>query len=99
MDATTGPTEGRTWLMTTGLAVTSSSVGLDVVHSYRENGYVHIPQVLSPDEVTVYRDAAREAYETRTAYNAEDNKTFKQILQLWKTDETLRQLTFHTGLA
>ena len=84
--------------MTTEPAATSSSVAPDVVHSYRENGYVHIPQVLSPEEVTVYREAAREAYETRPAYNREDDKTFKQILQLWKTDETLRQLTFHTGL-
>jgi hypothetical protein len=48
--------------MTAELAATSSSVALDVVHSYRENGYVHVPQVLSPDEVTVYREAAREAY-------------------------------------
>ena len=38
--------------MTTELAATSSSVALDVVHRYRENGYVHIPQVLSPEEVT-----------------------------------------------
>jgi ectoine hydroxylase-related dioxygenase (phytanoyl-CoA dioxygenase family) len=85
--------------MTAELAATSSSVALDVVHSYRENGYVHVPQVLSPDEVTVYREAAREAYKTRTAYNGEDDKTFKQILQLWKTDETLHRLTFHAGLA
>ena len=85
--------------MATELAANSSSVALDVVHSYRENGYVHMPQVLSPEEVTVCREAAREACETRTAYNGEDDKTFKQILQLWKTDETLRQLTFHTGLA
>jgi phytanoyl-CoA hydroxylase len=85
--------------MTTGLAATSSSVARDVVHLYRENGYVHIPQVLSPEEVAVYREAARKAYETRTAYNGEDDKTFKQILQLWQTDETLRQLTFHAGLA
>jgi phytanoyl-CoA hydroxylase len=85
--------------MTTRLATTSSSVGLDIVHRYRENGYVHIPQVLSPEEVNLYREAAREAYETRAAYNGEDDKTFKQILQLWKTDQTLRQLTLHTGLA
>ena len=72
--------------MATELAATSSTVALDVVDSYRENGYVHIPQVLSPVEVTAYREGAREAYETRTAYNADDDKTFKQILQLWKTD-------------
>ena len=72
--------------MTTELAATSSSVGPDVVQRYRENGFVHVPQVLSPEEVTVYREAAREAYETRTAYNGEDDRTFKQILQLWKTE-------------
>ena len=85
--------------MTTGLATTSPSVGPDVVRRYRENGYVHVPGVLSPEEVAVYREAAREAYETRAAYNGEDDRTFKQILQLWQTDETLRQLTFHPGLA
>jgi hypothetical protein len=43
--------------MTTELAATSSSVAPDVVHSYREHGYVHVPQVLSPEEVTAYREA------------------------------------------
>jgi hypothetical protein len=44
--------------MSTGLAATSSSVARDVVNLYRENGYVHIPQVLSPEEVAVFRESA-----------------------------------------
>lgn len=85
--------------MTTELRTITSSVTADVVDSYRENGFVHIPSVLTSEEVMTYREAARLAYETRAAYNGEDDKTFKQILQLWKTDDTLRQLTFHSGLA
>ena len=39
-----------------------------------------IPQCYRLEEVAVYREAAREAYETRTAYNGEDDKTIKKIL-------------------
>ncbi len=85
--------------MTIHASQTTSTVGADVVASYRENGFVHIPQVLTPEEVERYRDAARHAYETKAAYNGPDDNTFKQILQLWQTDETLRDLTFHAGLA
>jgi len=44
--------------MTTGLAATSSSVARDVVHLYRENGYGHTSQVLSPEEVAALRESA-----------------------------------------
>ena len=54
--------------MTTGLAATSSSVARDVVHLYRENGYVHIPQVLSPEEVAVFRESAPSARSSGPAW-------------------------------
>src|SRR5215207_2408915 len=53
-----GRTESGLAHLTPGLAATSSSVARDVVHLYRESGYVHIPQVLSPEEVAVFRESA-----------------------------------------
>jgi hypothetical protein len=75
------------------------SVGADVVEQYRRDGFVHIPGVLGADEVAAYRAAAEDAYHHLTAFNAEDDAVFKQVLQLWRADPRLRPLTFHDGLA
>lgn len=85
--------------MTISSPTTTESVTPEMVASYRQNGFLHVPQVLSPGEVDRYREAAKQAYETRTAYNGADDATFKQILQLWRSDDALRDLTFHAPLA
>ena len=85
--------------MTLDTATSERLVAPDLVASYRENGFVHIPNVLTSDEVVEYRERAKQSYETMTAHNGEQDTVFKQILQLWKSDEQLRRLTFHPGLA
>ena len=67
------------------------------VESYRRNGFVRIRSVLTPYEVAIYRDAAARAYERMGSLTTSD--VFKQILQLWRRDEVLRNLTLHPGLA
>src|SRR5664279_246270 len=67
------------------------------VGSYRRNGFVRIPSVLTPYEVAIYRDAAAGAYERMGSLTSSD--VFKQILQLWRRDDVLRNLTLHPGLA
>lgn len=68
------------------------------VASYRENGFIHLPQVLTPAEVERYRDAAKRAYDEMTALNGDD-AVFKQIIQVWEADLVLRELTMHPLLA
>lgn len=68
------------------------------VAGYRTNGFIHIPGVLSAEEIERYRSAAAQAYDALASLDA-DNQMFRQIVQVWKSDEVLRELTLHEGLA
>ena len=68
------------------------------VDRFRRDGFVHLPGVLTPDEVEVYAAAAKRVYDTGTAMNADD-PIFRQIVNVWRSDETLRGLTLHARLA
>ena len=68
------------------------------VSRYRENGFIHLRGVLTPEEVERYRTGAARAYDEIASLNA-DNQMFRQIIQVWKSDATLRELTLHPGLA
>lgn len=68
------------------------------VAGYREQGFLHLPGVLSAEEVARYRTAAAAAYENLSSLDA-SNEMFRQIVQVWKSDPILRELTLHPGLA
>ncbi|GAA1433097.1 hypothetical protein GCM10009616_24230 [Microlunatus lacustris] len=68
------------------------------IAGYREDGFVHLRGVLAPAEVERYRAAAARAYDELASLDA-DNQMFRQIVQVWHSDPTLRQLTLHPGLA
>lgn len=70
----------------------------DQIAGYRENGFIHLPAVLTPEEVERYRQAAARAYEELESLDA-GNQMFRQIVQVWRSDPTLRELTLHRGLA
>lgn len=70
----------------------------ETVADYRRDGFVRIKGVLTPEEVERFRDAARQQYETGTALNRDD-QIFKQVVNVWTSDETLRDLTLHPKLA
>jgi phytanoyl-CoA hydroxylase len=85
--------------MTSQLESTPALVDEDTIARYRKNGFVHIPSVLSSEEVGRYREAAGLAYNNLTAYTDPSDTVFRQIIQVWKSDETLRALTFNHNLA
>jgi phytanoyl-CoA hydroxylase len=70
----------------------------ETVAGYRENGFVHIAEVLSAEEVERFRKAATTAFERERGLDP-DNPMFKQIVNIWERDEVLRELTLHRGLA
>ena len=70
----------------------------DEIAGYRDNGFIHLTGVLTPEEVERYRTAAARAYDEISSLDA-DNQMFRQIVQVWKSDPTLRELTLHPGLA
>ena len=72
------------------------------ITGYRRDGYIHIPGVLTPDEVVRYRDALKRVYDREKGLGEKDpeySRIFKQVIQLWQVDPVLRDLTLHPGLA
>lgn len=70
----------------------------ETVAGYRANGYVHIPSVLDADEVERFRGAAAAVYDRESGLDSE-NRMFKQVVNIWQRDDTLRELTVHPVLA
>ena len=70
----------------------------ELVESYRLNGFVQLRSVLSEAEVERFAAAARDVYARGRALNPED-ATFKQVVNVWREDPVLRELTFHPRLA
>ena len=67
-----------------------------LVASYRERGFVRIPQILTAAEVERFRDAVV-AYRRRVEQPV-DQSVFAQYVDVWRNDETLAQLTRHPAL-
>lgn len=83
---------------TSTLAETPGRLTASTVQQYRDNGFVHLRGVLTRAEVESFADAARHVYETGPAMSPDD-PIFRQVVNVWRFDDTLRKLTTHTLLA
>lgn len=68
------------------------------VDRYRCDGFVHIPGVLNDEDVARFAAAARAVQDLQSNSVASD-ATFTHIMQLWKQDDTLRELTLNSRIA
>ncbi|MEU9844584.1 phytanoyl-CoA dioxygenase family protein [Actinomadura sp. NPDC048032] len=76
---------------------TPDDLSEDTVSAYRRDGFVHLPGVISRADAGRFAEAAMAA---RTTVRDHHNGTiFTQLLQLWRHDETLRELTLNPDLA
>jgi hypothetical protein len=72
----------------------------DHIAVYQRQGHVHIPHLLSPEEVAAYRPVinhAADAYNTESRPMEERDtygKAFLQIMNLWTKDEAVRRYVF-----
>lgn len=68
-----------------------------VIHSYRQEGFVHIPGILSRQEASYFRQAALALAEAKK--DGADNAMFKQMVNVWREDDTMKALTLHRNVA
>lgn len=67
------------------------------IRAFREEGFVHIPGILSKEEAAHYRGAAlRLADRLKSSF---DEQVFKQMVNVWREDETMSRLTLHRNVA
>lgn len=79
---------------------TAENLPEETVQAFREQGFVHVRNVLTPEEVAEYRDAALRLSERVKSLN--QSGIFTQLVNAWQEDEPMRRLTFHpqiTGIA
>lgn len=84
---------------------TPYAVPAEAVAFYRENGYVKLKNVLSPEAIAYYGEIITDLVfklnkhtkpmEERTTYE----KAFLQIMNLWREDETAKEFVFSKRLA
>jgi len=69
----------------------------DAIAAYRQNGHVHLPQVVTREELAVYRPAIVEATnrhnQEKRALEERDtySKAFLQVMNLWTKDDIVRR--------
>ena len=63
---------------------------------YRDNGFVHVRGIISPEEAEEFRRAAL-AFAARTK-PLSDGAVFTQLVNVWRDDEAMRRLTLHPNV-
>ena len=69
----------------------------EMIAAYRRDGFVHVPRILSPEEVERFRSAALAAAARMKSYH--NSPIFDQFVNVWRQDETMRELTLHPNVA
>jgi phytanoyl-CoA hydroxylase len=67
----------------------------EMIERYQSQGFIHIPGVLSPDEISRYHDAAVEAAKTMENLSAGKPMIFNQTVNVWTQNEVIRELTLN----
>ncbi|MDL4816535.1 phytanoyl-CoA dioxygenase family protein [Actinomadura opuntiae] len=82
----------------------SSDVGADgrvsqeLVGAYRQYGFVRVRGVLEPDRIERFRSGAETFLEAHRAESLETRGAFSQLVNVWRRDRTLRDLTLDRRL-
>lgn len=75
------------------------------IEEYRQNGHILLRGVLSPEEIAAYREVILDATlrnnrETRPIEERDTyGKAFLQVMNLWVTDDAVKQFVFSKRLA
>lgn len=98
METTSDPPAGAAPPAPAALGGPGVLVSPDEVARFRRDGFLRVPQVLAAEEVARFRLAAERSLAERSALNPSD-RTFAQLVNLWRDDAEMAELTRHPGLA
>jgi len=76
---------------------TADQITDEAVQLYRSQGFIRVRGVLSPEEVERFREAALRLSERMQSLHK--GSVFTQLVNAWREDEVLRELTLHPKLA
>ena len=86
----------------TGYRTTAETLDEETIRAYRRQGFVHIPGVISPEEVAQFRTAALDVSQrlgdrSHTKGGAAE-RVFLQFVNVWQDDATMKALTLHPNV-
>ena len=76
--------------------MTATDITNEMLETYRRDGVVKVPQIISPDEVKKFREASLDLLE---AMPKNPDRPFNQKVNVWREDEVLKELTQHPNVA
>ena len=77
---------------------TPDNLTQEQINSYRDNGFVHIPGIIGPEEIEGFYQAALEANQTTHNLSA-GGGIFDQHVNVWTQSEAMKKLTLHPNIA
>jgi phytanoyl-CoA hydroxylase len=77
------------------LRTTPDTLTDDRISSYRDNGFVHVPGIISSAEAAEFYHAALEA---SRRLESRSKGVFLQHVNVWRDDEAMKRLTLHPNL-
>jgi ectoine hydroxylase-related dioxygenase (phytanoyl-CoA dioxygenase family) len=79
---------------------TAQNLPDDLVQTYRERGFIGLPGVISKTEAARFHTAALEASQRLESFaKGKSAPVFTQLVNVWREDPVLKELTFHPNLA
>lgn len=78
-------------------ADTFKALSPEAVDFYRTNGFVRIREIITREEAARFREAALHHARQNQAYN--DSAIFTQLVNVWRNDDEMAQLTSHPNVA
>ncbi len=75
---------------------TASTLTNEQIQSYRQQGFIHIPGIISKEEAARFHDAALAA--SKRLKDIHGGSIFTQTLNVWREDEDVKALTLHPNI-
>ena len=81
--------------MNQNIVIQASDVSPDMVAQYQRDGFIRIPNVLTPEEVSRYHAAAVDAAEALPNLSSKRPMIFNQTVNVWTKNEIISELTLN----
>jgi len=86
-------------MQTVSYATKAPKVTKRTIDTYRRQGFVQVPAIISKEEAEEFRQAALALVPRLKSYaQGKAKDVFTQLVNVWREDETMKQLTLHPNV-
>ncbi len=86
-------------MQTVSYATKAPKVTKRMIDTYRRQGFMHVPAIISKEEAEEFRQAALALVPRLKSYaQGKAKDVFTQLVNVWREDATMKQLTLHPNV-